>query len=164
MSDDVAAAEADLEANKDIARRFVTAWNSRDLAAIDELLADDFVWYTAVAGEDETELRPFQSNTLRGQRLPIPGLRVGKPEALDFFRVLFDLGADERHRFRLRLVNVLAEGDQVAFEAEGDLLNPANGRHYQNIYFILLWVRDGKMVRYKEYQDTLHIYDVVMAD
>jgi ketosteroid isomerase-like protein len=152
------------EANKDIARRFVAAWNDRDLAAIDALLADDFVWHVAVAGENETELRPFQSNALRGQRLPILGLRTGKQETLAFFKVLFENGADERHRFRLRLVSVMAEGDRVAFEAEGDLLNPANGRHYQNIYFILLRISDGKIVLYKEYQDTLHIYDVVMAD
>jgi ketosteroid isomerase-like protein len=162
--DDGQLAAGQLEANKDVARQFVTAWNTRDLATIDALLADDFVWHVAVAGENETELRPFQSNTLRGQRLPILGLRTGKREALDFFKVLFDAGADERHHFRLRMVSVMAEGDRVAFEAEGDLINPANGRHYQNIYFILLRIRDGKIVLYKEYQDTLHIYDVVMAD
>jgi ketosteroid isomerase-like protein len=153
-----------LEANKDLARRFVTAFDGRDLAGIDALLADDFVWHVAVAGEGETQLRPFQSSELRGKRLPIPGLFQGRKETLDFFGQLFAAGADERYRFRLRLVSVMAEGDHVAFEAEGDLRTPLNDRHYRNIYFILLRVRDGKIVLYKEYQDTLHIYDVFVAE
>jgi ketosteroid isomerase-like protein len=153
-----------LEANKDLARRFVTAFDGRDLAAIESLLADDFVWHVAVAGEDETELRPFQSAELRGKRLPIPGLFQNKRETVEYFGHLFALGADERYRFRLRLVSVMAEGDMVAFEAEGDLRTRINDRRYRNIYFILLRVRDGKIVLYKEYQDTLHIYDVFVAE
>jgi len=40
---------------------------------------------------------------------------------------------------------------------------PDRNRLYRNIYFVLLRVRDGKIVLYKEYQDTLHIYDVFVA-
>jgi ketosteroid isomerase-like protein len=152
-----------LEANKDLARKFVTAFDGRDLAGIDALLADDFVWHVAVAGEGETELRPLQSSELHGKQLPIPGLFQDKRQTLDFFGKLFAAGADERYRFHLRLVSVMAEGDHVAFEAEGDLRTPLNDRHYRNIYFILLRVRDGKITLYKEYQDTLHIYDVFVA-
>jgi ketosteroid isomerase-like protein len=153
-----------LEANKDLARRFVRAFDGRDLAELDEILADDFVWHVAVAGEDEKDFRPFQSAALRGTRPPMPGLRQNKRETLDFFGHLFAMGADERHHFGLRLVSVMAEGDRVAFEAEGDLRIPGNDRYYQNLYFILLRVRDGKITLYKEYQDTLHIYDVFVAE
>jgi ketosteroid isomerase-like protein len=153
--------DSQLEANKDLARKFVTAFDSRDLAGIDALLADDFEWHVAVAGEGD--VLPFQSGELNGKRLPIPGLIQGRRETLEYFGHLFAAGADERYRFHLRLVTVMAEGDHVAFEAEGDLRTPVNDRHYRNRYFILLRVRAGKIALYKEYQDTLHIYDVFVA-
>jgi ketosteroid isomerase-like protein len=154
----------DSAASKDVARTFLAAWNACDLLAVDKLLADDFVWHVAVAGEGEIALRPFQSKALQGQRLPIPDLRTGKPDTLRFLANLLDPRTDERHRLRLREISMIAEGDRVAVEAEGDMINPANGRSYRNIYCLLLTIRDGQITVYKEYQDTLHIYDVVMAD
>jgi ketosteroid isomerase-like protein len=154
----------DLEANKELARRFVTAFDARDLDTIDEMLADDFVWHVAVAGDEETDHRPFQSNELRNRPVPLPPVRQDKQQTLEYFKALFDTGADGQHHFRLRLVSVMAEEDRVAFEAEGDLPSPINDRRYRNLYFILLRVRDGKIVLYKEYQDTLHIYDVFVAE
>jgi ketosteroid isomerase-like protein len=154
----------ELEANKDLARRFVTAFDQRDLATIDDLLADDFVWHVAVAGDDETQHRPFQSAELQHRSVPLPPVRQNKAETLAYFAQLFAAGDDERYHFHLRLRSVMAEGDRVAFEAEGDLRSPINDRHYRNLYFILLRVRDGRISLYKEYQDTLHIYDVFVAD
>jgi ketosteroid isomerase-like protein len=153
-----------LEANKDLARRFVAAFDERDLAAIDDLLTDDFVWHVAVAGDDETEHRPFQSSELQRKPVPLPPVQQDKAETLAYFAQLFAAGNDERHHFHLRLVSVMAEGDRVMFEAEGDLQSPINDRHYRNLYCILLRVRDGRISLYKEYQDTLHIYDVFVAD
>jgi ketosteroid isomerase-like protein len=154
----------DLEANKDLARRFVKAFDQRDLTAIDDLLTDDFVWHVAVAGDDETEYRPFQSAELQRKPVPLPPVRQNKAQTLAYFAQLFTGGNDARHHFHLRLRSVMAEGDRVAFEAEGDLRSPINDRHYRNLYFILLHVRDGQISLYKEYQDTLHIYDVFVAD
>jgi ketosteroid isomerase-like protein len=153
-----------LDANKELARRFVTAFDARDLDAIHALLADDFVWHVAVAGDDETEHRPFQSNELRARTVPLPPVKQGKRETLAYFQRLFDAGADGTHHFHLRLLSVMAEGDRVVFEAEGDLQSPINDRRYRNLYCIVLHVRDGKIVLYKEYQDTLHIYDVFVAE
>jgi ketosteroid isomerase-like protein len=155
----------DLEANKDLARRFVAAFDDRDLAAIDDLLNDDFVWHVAVAGDGETEHRPFQSVELQQRSVPLPPVRQDKVETLAYFARLFAAADhDERHHFHLRLRSVMAEADRVAFEAEGDLRSPINDRHYRNLYFILMQVRDGRISLYKEYQDTLHIYDVFVAE
>jgi ketosteroid isomerase-like protein len=156
--------ERALEANKDLARRFVDAFEARELGAIAELLHDDFVWHVAVAGDDETEHRPFQSNELQAKPNILPPVQQDKAQTLAYFERLLAAGADPAHHFQLRLLSVLAEGDRVMFEAEGDLRSPINDRSYRNLYCIVLRVRDGKIVLYKEYQDTLHIYDVFVAD
>jgi ketosteroid isomerase-like protein len=153
-----------LEDNRAIANRFVTAFDAADLAGIERLLADDFVWHVAVAADAETEFRPFQSRELQERRNPIPALLQDKGSTLAFFGHLFKTGAEQGRPFRLRLTNVLAEGDQVAFEAEGELDVPDRNRTYRNLYFVLLRIRDGQIVLYKEYQDTLHIYDVFVAE
>jgi ketosteroid isomerase-like protein len=46
-----------------------------------------------------------------------------------------------------------AEDDRVAVESEvrGEM---ADGRVYTNVYHYLLWFRDGKIIRVKEYLDT----------
>jgi ketosteroid isomerase-like protein len=153
-----------LEANKDLARRFVDAFEARDLAAIDDLLHPDFVWHVAVAGDDETEHRPFQSKELQAKPNILPPVKQDKSQTLAYFERILDRDANGTHHFHLRLLSVMAEGDRVVFEAEGDLRSPVNDRHYRNLYCILLRVRDGRIVLYKEYQDTLHIYDVFVAD
>ena len=48
---------------------------------------------------------------------------------------------------------ITAEDDRVAVEAEiiGEL---PDGRVYTNVYHYLMWFRDGKVLRVKEYLDT----------
>jgi len=48
---------------------------------------------------------------------------------------------------------ITAEDDRVALEAEtrGEM---ADGRVYTNVYHYLMWFRDGKIIRVKEYLDT----------
>ena len=153
-----------LEANKDLARRFVEAFDARDLAAVDDLLADDFVWHVADTSDEETEYRPFQSQLLKRTGTMLPPLRQNREETLAYFANMMSGDVDEDHRFRLRLTNVVAEGDQVVFEALSDMASPINDRRYRNVYSIHLRVRDGKITLYKEYQDTLHIFDTFVAE
>src|SRR6516165_5959347 len=61
--------------NRDLALRFVEAFDSRDLQAIDHLLADDFVWHVAVVPEGVTQFRPFQSEELQGRNIPVPAVQ-----------------------------------------------------------------------------------------
>ncbi|MBL7500997.1 nuclear transport factor 2 family protein [Frankia sp. CNm7] len=155
-----------LAANKAVAYAYVSAFDRNDLDAIEKLLADDFLWHTAVVGDGETTPRPFQSPTLCGLENTMYGaILKGKAETLSVFKRLFDAGAaNPAHYFHLRAISLTAEDDRVAVEALGDGRNPMNERRYRNIYFILMRIRDGQVARYKEYQDTLHIYDVWQAE
>jgi ketosteroid isomerase-like protein len=149
-----------LEANKQVALTFVRAFNERDLPRIDDVLADDFVWHKAITSEGENEARPFQSHQLRGRPSPIPPMR-NRQEVLHMLEYLF--AGDEGDPFGFRVVSITAEDDRVAVEMEGDGRNPGNGRRYRNIYFVLMRVRGGKLELYKEYQDTMHVFDVWAA-
>ena len=48
---------------------------------------------------------------------------------------------------------ITAEYDRVALEAETRGVM-ADGRVYTNVYHYLMWFRDGKIIRVKEYLDT----------
>jgi ketosteroid isomerase-like protein len=170
----------DLEANKQLARRFFEAINTCSLAELDTLLHPDFVWNTAVVADDApNELRPLQSNRLRGTNLPHPKPRLDRAESMAFFADFFgqrsggamrglgeapDLGglqaeADHGH-MHVTILGMTAEADRVAIEATSTgIANPTSGRRYGNFYHILMKVRDGQILLYKEYQDTLHVYD-----
>jgi ketosteroid isomerase-like protein len=128
-----------LEANKAIATRFLAAMESSDVPVLEELLAQDFVWwilgkpeYLATAGDHD---RAF---------------------LLEFFKgsdAMFPNGA------RLTPSSMIAEGDRVAVEAEMVAVT-ATGAHYNNRYHFMFELRDGKIVRMNEYMDTYHAKDV----
>jgi ketosteroid isomerase-like protein len=59
--------------------------------------------------------------------------------------------------FTMALGSVIAEGDTVVIECEsGMTLN--NGDHYSNFYVNFLTFRDGKILRLKGHNDTLHAF------
>jgi ketosteroid isomerase-like protein len=166
----------DLEANKTLVRRFIEALNTRSYAEMEDLFHKDFIWSTAVISDDApNEFRPMQSKELRGKNLPHEKPRINRDEALRNLANMFkgrytdamsDPSAtaaapvidDEKYHMRLKIHAFTAEGDRVAIEAESHVLNP-NGRIYNNFYHYLFRIRDGKLVLFKEYQDTLHLYD-----
>ena len=173
----------DLAANKALARRFIEGVNRRSLEEMERLLHPDFVWNTAVVADDApNELRPLQSKRLRGTNLPHPKPRLDRAETLAFFAGFFGersggaltsikegggapltASADHGH-MQVTILSMTAEEDRVAVEASSTgIANPANGKRYGNFYHLLMRMKDGQVVLYKEYQDTLHVYDY-MAD
>jgi ketosteroid isomerase-like protein len=64
---------------------------------------------------------------------------------------------------RMTVTNCIAEGDQVAVEAEsyGEL---RNGRVYNNLYHLLLEIRGGKISTVREYYDTQHVHAVWLQE
>jgi ketosteroid isomerase-like protein len=173
----------DIEANKRIARRFIDAINRRSLSDVDALMHADFVWITAVVADDEpNELRPLQSSRLRGTHLPHPKPRLNRAETITFFAgflgersgaALEAVGKDERSagehagddhgHMHVSILGMTAEDDRVAVEARSTgIANPQNGKQYANFYHLLLKMKDGRIILYKEYQDTLHVYDYTM--
>jgi uncharacterized protein len=57
-----------------------------------------------------------------------------------------------------KLLNLTAEEDRVAVEAEG-YSTLVNGTPYNNQYHFLFFIRDGKVCRLKEYMDTKLVQD-----
>lgn len=166
--------KSDIEANKAIVRNWVNAFNGRDIDSLAAVMHEDFVWNTAVQADDApNELRPLQSNLLRGRNLAHRHPRLNRQETITSYTNLFNglVGkldssqisqpASRSDNFmRLQILGITAEGDRVALEAQSSgLTHPRTGRHYQNFYHILFRIKDGKVMLLKEYQDTLHLFD-----
>ena len=169
-----------IQANKSVAAAFIEAVNRCDIGTMERLFHKDFVWNTAVVGDDDpNELRPMLSKALRGKNLPHWRPRLNREEALTVWRSLF-LGQyadahltasgkeashtpppieNPEHRIHIDILGTTGEDDRIAMEAESNMTNPLTGRHYNNFYHFLFRVRDGQLLLFKEYQDTLHIYD-----
>jgi ketosteroid isomerase-like protein len=173
-----------LKANKELARRFLDAVNNRLLDEMDRLLHLDFIWNTAVADDDgPNELRPLVSERLKGTNLPHPKPRLNREETMQFMAgflgektggALKSVGwnkgdeaaeapTDQGH-MHVTILSMTAEEDRVAVEAKSTgIMNKLNGRKYGNFYHCLIRIKEGQIVLYKEYQDTLHVYDYVTA-
>lgn len=54
---------------------------------------------------------------------------------------------------KITVSNAIAEGDQVFVEAQGES-RTKDGRDYNNLYGIVLKLKDGKIVAIREYMDT----------
>jgi ketosteroid isomerase-like protein len=171
------AQQHDIEANKDLVRRFIQAIVQHDYATMDKLLHPDFVWNTAVVADNApNELRKMQSKTMQGKNLHHAKPRLNRAESMAVFKQLFsgNYGGsmsghdgkettvavhDDKYRLHLDILGMTAEEDRVAMEGESNILNPTNGRTYNNFYHYLFRVKDGQLILYKEYQDTLHLFD-----
>lgn len=55
---------------------------------------------------------------------------------------------------------MVAEGDRIWFEAQSHA-QLKNGADYRNIYIFQLRITDERIVEYKEFGDTLHIWRVI---
>ena len=126
------------ERNRAIVRELFAAISRADVEKLDELYADDFELWTAGS-------------------LPFSGTRT-RAEALEGMRLI---GGMFPQGITFTLGEMTAEGDRIAVEAESDGMH-ASGTRYHNVYHFLLVIRDGKVVRLKEYMDTLVAQDVLM--
>jgi hypothetical protein len=128
-----------IEENKRIARDFIDALSRADTDWVLEHYADDMVMWTAGS-------------------LPISGTHTKKE-----IRGLMDgiLGAFPGG-LRFEIKTLTAEEDRVAIEAESRGMH-ASGRPYHNEYHFLMRIRDGRIVEFKEYLDTLHANEVLLG-
>ena len=126
-------------ANKDIARRFFDALSRADSGAIAAMYAEDAVLWTAGS-------LPFSGTSSKAQAI----------QGMDAIMSVFPEG------LKFTIKEMTAEGERVAIEAE------SSGRHvtgklYNNQYHFLMRVRDGKVVEFKEYMDTMHAHEVLVG-
>jgi ketosteroid isomerase-like protein len=147
---------SDLTQNRALADAFVEAWNSRDLTAFDRLFHRAFHWHIAVTDYDDDKMRPLQSKLLAGMSLHWPKSIFDKAETLSVFERIFATAS----QFVIAPKSFTAQDDRIVVELVGDALNEANGRRYANLYCYVFQIRDGQIVLFREYQDTLLLFDV----
>jgi ketosteroid isomerase-like protein len=59
----------------------------------------------------------------------------------------------------MQVINMIGEGDSVAAEARS-YATTKTGKVYQNEYFILFKIRDGKIAVVREYTDLMHVQEI----
>lgn len=129
---------ARVAANKKVAEEFFAALNRADSAAIAGLYAEDGVVWTAGT-------LPFSGTHTRAEIVGgMDAILAPFPDGLKF-----------------TIKNLTAEGDRVAIEAES-YGRHASGKIYNNQYHFLMILRDGRIVQFKEYLDTMHAKDVLV--
>jgi ketosteroid isomerase-like protein len=147
-------------ATRDLAEGFVRAWNSRDMADFDRLFHPAFQWHIAVTEPNVQDLRPLHSERLKGANLPWKKTIYGKAETLEIFQGIFAATP----RFSIAPISFTVEGDRAVVELIGDGRNQRNGRQYNNLYCYIFEIKDGQIVLFREYQDTLLLFDVWVAE
>ena len=143
------------ERNKELVGEFCRAYTAGDWDRVEQLCTVDFRW--KVPASQRRQSAALASAPVLNES---PGW--SRAEALAIFRDTQRRCVDGR--FDLIPITLTAEGDRVAVEATSSAVNAANGRVYENRYHHLFTCRDGAIVEMREYQDTLHVYDVWMAE
>jgi uncharacterized protein len=129
---------ATTEENKNVALAFFGGVGSdNDPSA---LLADDLTYW--IAG--------------RPERFPLAGTHSKE----GFGQVMSVVGANMPDGVKVKVNNVVAEGDQVVLETEVHGVS-ATGKVYDNRVVVVTTVRDGKLVSVHEYLDTIHATEVL---
>ncbi|TDU24217.1 hypothetical protein DFR24_4482 [Panacagrimonas perspica] len=123
------------ESNKELVRKFLHCFSTRDVATAAQLTTDDLKWWM-------------------GGRIELFPLIGGAPK--NAISTVFDeLLPETRHGLAVEPLDMIAEGDKVACEAvtRGEL---GNARSYSNEYHLLFTFRDGKIASVKEYVGMLY--------
>ena len=121
--------------NKELVAAFIEAMRISDVAALTNMITDDFSWW--IAGKPEY-------------------LQTAGEHDKDFFIGFFGGGAELfPNGAEFPVTGMIAEGDKVAAEANMTALT-AMGVQYDNSYHFLFTIADGKITRMKEYMDTYH--------
>lgn len=120
-----------VEANKAVALGFVTALGKGDVPGIATVISQD--------------IEAIATGTC---------LLSGTRNHADICAAAGLLGLMTKGGIEFKILAVTAEEDRVAVECEGHS-TLVTGQPYNNQYHFLFFIRDGKIVRVKEYFDTL---------
>ena len=131
-----------IDANKAIASRFCELFTAGEMQAAVDLMTDDARYW------------------ILGRRDIVPS--AGEHSKSGMKRI-FDAIVERTEGPRsLTVKSMIAEGDQVALEAESHM-RLTNGRVYNNLYHMRLTIQGGKITAVREYLDTQHVYDTWYA-
>jgi len=143
-----------------LGQEFADAYNARDMERFDRLFHPDFRWHIAVTEYDDPQMRSLHSKLLAGKNLMWPKSIFDKTETVEIFRGIFE----NTPEFSIEVRSITADQERVVVEAVGTSRNPNNGRRYDNLYCYVFEARDGQIVLFREYQDTLLLFDVWVAE
>ena len=124
--------------NKQLAGELFARFTAGDIPGVLGMMTDDATW--KIPG--------------RKADLPTAGVHTKEKIARVFHAMLGELKGGA---LKMTVKGAIAEGDQVAVEAEsyGEL---KNGRIYSQQYHFLMTFRDGKISAVREYLDTQHAF------
>ena len=80
-------------------------------------------------------------------------------DKLPEFAALFDQTLEDKRGLKMKIHSIMSDGDKVSAEAES-YAKLKNGTIYNNFYHFLFEIRDGRIVRVKEYNDSKHVAEV----
>ena len=126
------------EANKAVATKFLKALGAGDAATVKSLITDDILVITPGSGK------------ICGTRDHAVVMAIA-----DAFPKITKAGIE------FKILNLTAEGDRVACEVDG-YSTMVDGKEYNNHYHFLVFIRDGKVCKMKEYLDTI-LADAVLG-
>ena len=126
-----------IEQNKQLARDFIAAISKGDVATIAASFHDDGECWTIGS-------------------MPISG-RFKKAQVTAASHAVLDLFPKG---LEITIKRMTAEDDRVAIEAESHGQH-RNGKRYNNVYHFLMRVKDGKILEWNEYLDTMHANEVL---
>jgi len=124
-----------IEENKQIARNLFENMSNLKFEAMLDAIAEDVRWFV-LGGTYFGET--MNKEQLRKSLRPV---KVGVPNGLN-----------------LKISRVIAEGDNVVVEAEGNAPTAGN-KTYHNKYVWVLTIRNGKVVEGREFMDTMHVLE-----
>ena len=122
---------------KAVVRDFLATFSRGDVDGVLAAMADDATWWV--------------SGSLEGMSDTYDKARFGP--LLRGATALYVEGA-----LRITPTGMIAEGDKVAVEAEGHA-TMTSGRVYAPRYHFLFEIADGKVLRVREYMDTMHAWE-----
>ncbi len=130
---------SNIEKNKETIKQLFEAFAIGDMGKIMDFLDADATWW--VAGS-----------------LPLSGTYTKQK----FQELLEGISTQIDGPIKLTPLAFTAEGSRVAVETES-LAHAKNGRTYNNFYHFLFEFKNGKILRAKEYLDTMHLHTVFLA-
>jgi uncharacterized protein len=133
---------SDMQSNKDVAASMLQLFSAGDVPGVLNLMTDDATWW--LPGKPD--------------QLPVTGERT-KAQITRLFQAMTD---QLEGPLKMTLQSMIAEGDEVAMEAQS-LGRLKNGRTYQQQYHFRIRLRGGKICAVREYLDTLHVQAVWFA-
>jgi ketosteroid isomerase-like protein len=126
------------ETNKTVVRKFINALCTGDMETLGTLISQDIVVITT------------GTSVVSGRRNYQDVLNIGSA-----------FGRISKAGLTSEILNLTAEDDRVACEWEGRC-TLLSGKEYNNQYHFLMFIRDGKIHKMKEYMDT-KLADAVLA-